>query len=674
MVVDQAKAHHRRDIDGLRAIAVLSVVFCHVGLPGFLGGYIGVDIFFVISGFLITGILIRETEAGQFSIVRFYERRARRILPALFLLLAFFLVAGFFFWPPWQYLDFVKSSVATLFFVSNVWFLHTTGDYFGATAEYEPLLHTWSLAVEEQFYIVFPIIIWITTRFGRAAVVGSIIFLSIASFVLSIWSIYSNPLASFFLTPMRAWELGLGALVALDILPRLQRRFAEIIAWSGILMICASIYLYSDDTAFPGFAALLPSLGAAAVVWSGAQCRTSVGSILSTPIPVAFGLISYSLYLWHWPALVIARGLVGKVHIDLVWAMAVILFSVLMAYLSWRYVERPFRKPPTMSGMSAATVFSLSAAGASVLLVANGLTFLYDGFEGRISPDVRAVYEKAVMVSDEEERCSAEAADAPFCTFGSEKRGEGAAEVLVWGDSHAAATLPGFDQWARKYNIGGVAAVKNACAPLRGIERADQGSHHACAAFNERVLDYVGAHPKLTYIILIGRWALLAEGNRAPGETGRNPVLTLASEENVPTDNLALFDHGMTATVKRLRDLGRDVILVEGIPEFGFDVPKRYLEAQFFGRPLSGGPSRAAFNARNARALSVLERVSHDYGARRVSVADVMCQSACKASANGNLLYRDDDHLSIDGAYFVVQRIMDSLVDPTNDENDMPLD
>lgn len=217
--------------------------------------------------------------------------------------------------------------------------------------------------------------------------------------------------------------------------------------------------------------------------------------------------------------------------------------------------------------------------------------------------------------------------------------------------------------------------MKNACAPLRVIERADQGSHHACAAFNERVLDYVSTHPKLTSIILIGRWALLAEGSRAPGETGRNPVLTLANEEkHVPADNLALFDHGMTATVKRLRDLGRDVVLVEGIPEFGFDVPKRYLEAQFFGRSQSSGPSRAAFNTRNARALSVLERVSHDYGARRVSVADVMCQSACKASADGNLLYRDDDHLSIDGAYFVVQRIMDSLVDPTNDENDMPLD
>jgi peptidoglycan/LPS O-acetylase OafA/YrhL len=155
MLVEKTKDHHRRDIDGLRAIAVLSVVFCHAGLPGFTGGYIGVDIFFVISGFLITGILIRESEDGKFSITQFYERRARRILPALFMLLAFFAVSGFFFWPPWQYLDFVRSSTATIFFISNIWFLHATGDYFSASAEYDPLLHTWSLAVEEKFYIVF---------------------------------------------------------------------------------------------------------------------------------------------------------------------------------------------------------------------------------------------------------------------------------------------------------------------------------------------------------------------------------------------------------------------------------------------------------------------------------------------------------------------------------------
>jgi peptidoglycan/LPS O-acetylase OafA/YrhL len=658
MLVEKTKAHHRRDIDGLRAIAVLSVVFCHAGLPRFTGGYIGVDIFFVISGFLITGILIRESEDGKFSIIRFYERRARRILPALFMLLAFFAISGFFFWPPWQYLDFVKSSTATIFFASNIWFLHTTGDYFGASAEYEPLLHTWSLAVEEQFYIVFPIIIWITTRWGRHAVVASILLLSSASFFLSVWSIYSSPLASFFLTPMRAWELGLGALVALEVFPQMQRRFAEIIAWIGVLMIFASIYFYSDDTVFPGPAAVLPCLGAAAIIWSGVQCKTSVAHILSTPIPVGFGLISYSLYLWHWPTLVIARGLVGSVHIGLVWATAVIAFSLLMAYLSWRYVERPFRKGPAMAGMGGAAVFSFTAAGASALLLTNGLIFLLDGFEGRISPSVRAVYEKAELVSEEEERCATEAADTSFCIFGSEKKGL-AAEVLVWGDSHAGAMLPGFDLWAHNNNISGVAAVKNACAPIRGIERADQGTRHACAAFNERVLNYVAVHPNLTSIILIGRWALLAEGERAPGETGRNPVLAPASEEDeAPVGNLALFNYGLEATLKRLHALDRNVILVEGIPEFGFDVPKRYLESQFFGRSLSRGPSRAAFDKRNARALSVLERVSREYGTRRVSVADVMCQSACKAFANGNLLYRDDDHLSIDGANFVVQKIM----------------
>lgn len=657
MLIDKTKVFHRRDIDGLRAVAVLSVVCCHVGLPGFTGGYIGVDIFFVISGFLITGILVRESEAGEFSIIRFYERRARRILPALFALLAFFLVSGFFFWPPWQYMDFVKSSTFTIFFASNFWFLYTTGDYFGASAEYQPLLHTWSLAVEEQFYIVFPLVIWITGRWGRNAVICLIASLSIASFCLSIWSIYSNPLAGFFLTSMRAWELGLGALLALGVFPQLRPRFAELIAWAGILAIFGCIYLYSDDTLFPGFAAVVPCLAAVIIIWSGSQGKTTVSFVLSAPVAVGFGLISYSLYLWHWPLLVVARGLVGAVHIDKSWATAVIVVSILMAFLSWRYVERPFRKGPALWG--GIGTFPYSAAAASVLLLVNGFTFLWSGFEGRIRPNVRAVYEQAVLVSDQEERCAAHAADTSFCMFGSETKEVSTAEILIWGDSHAAAMLPGFDMWARNNNISGAAAVKNACAPLRGIQRADQGTRHDCAAFNEQVLRHVTAHPNLTTIVLIGRWALAAEGARAPDETGRRSVLSLASEvDEAPVGNLALFSFGLTATVERLHALGRNVILVEGIPEFGFDVPKRYLEAQFFRRPILDGPSRAMFDARNARAQAVLEKVSHQYGARRVSVANFMCQTICNTFSQGNLLYRDDDHLSVYGAYFIVPRIM----------------
>ena len=308
---------YRKDIDGLRTIAVGSVCLSHAGFSGFAGGFIGVDIFFVISGFLITGILVQDAERGDFSILRFYERRARRILPALVFLIGVLFVAGYWLFPPWQYEALAKSAAATALFVSNFWFLESTGGYFGNAAEFEPLLHTWSLAVEEQFYIFFPLLIWALAGRSRATLGGVVLMSVVLSFVASIYATTRFPEENFYLLPTRAWELGLGALLAIGPVPAIRSRvLGEVLSWAAIVMMGLSIVILDGQSPFPGLNALAPCLATALLILVGHDQTTSVHRVLSTRPFVGIGLISYSLYLWHWPPLVIARTWNSDLHLE----------------------------------------------------------------------------------------------------------------------------------------------------------------------------------------------------------------------------------------------------------------------------------------------------------------------------------------------------------------------
>ncbi|MFC3097691.1 acyltransferase family protein [Alteraurantiacibacter palmitatis] len=240
-----ASAAYRSDIDGLRCLAILPVVFNHAGFSAVPGGFIGVDIFFVISGFLITGILARELDENSFSIVRFYERRARRILPALFAVILACLIAGWIIMLPSEYVRLAKSAIATLLFVSNFWFWHAAGDYFGANVVFEPLLHTWSLAVEEQFYIIFPLLLWGLSRLPRRIWIAAIAIICLVSFALSVWLTSAYPTFSFYLLPSRAWELGLGALLALGLIPPPPRNSPSVAAPDcGVRRTCSDCWQY----------------------------------------------------------------------------------------------------------------------------------------------------------------------------------------------------------------------------------------------------------------------------------------------------------------------------------------------------------------------------------------------------------------------------------------------
>lgn len=370
--------HYRPEIDGLRALAVVPVILFHAGLPAFAGGFVGVDIFFVISGYLITSIVIKELDQGHFSFGNFYERRARRILPALLLVMLCSMPFAWRWMMPDELKDFAQSLLAVLLFSSNLLFWQESG-YFDGEADLKPLLHTWSLGVEEQFYLLFPLSAWLAWRCFRQHVVPFYLALLLASLLASQWRLAEDASAAFYLLPFRAWELLLGALLALREAKaggRTPPRWGELSGAVGLLLILLSLALFGKETPFPGFAALLPTLGTLLLI-HGASSSTVVGKLLGQRLLVGIGLISYSAYLWHQVLFALTRLYTfNTAHIDVYKMLALLSFA--LAFLSWKYVEGPFRsasRVPFRPLVITLAVATLTVAGFGLAAVAT------DGFE-----------------------------------------------------------------------------------------------------------------------------------------------------------------------------------------------------------------------------------------------------------------------------------------------------
>ena len=639
--------HYRPEIDGLRTLAVVPVILFHAGVPAFGGGFVGVDVFFVISGYLITSILDRDLARGRFSLLRFYERRARRILPVLLLVAALCLPVAWVVMLPTEFADFGGSALAAALFSSNGYFWIDTG-YFATASELKPLLHTWSLAVEEQFYVVFPIFLWaVWTAPGRARVVATAL-LALASFALCLWAVTAWPSANFFLAPFRAWELLAGSLCAYALSGR-RPRGRDGPAFVGLGLLMASVVLIDATTPFPSAWTLLPVAGTVLVILHAAP-DTRVGRLLSLRPLVALGLLSYGAYLFHQPMLAFTR--LAMLDAPPVWVMAAIgLGAFAPAWASWTWVETPFRAGgaalPSMWG-----VFAVSGAGLATLAAVGTVIWLSGGVPLRHS-DIAAMELRARIVPDRascafEGRIDAGALEACLADLTP-------ADLVLWGDSHGRALAHALRSGAEGQGRRLVTLTHEGCLPVPGTHRDTDGAA-SCTAFTATVRDALARYPGIP-VVIAARWTFALDGTRFDnGEGGRESgpeVATLAPGTTL-SDRIVTEVSALAAT--------RPVTVVGPIPEAGWNVPAR------FGRLMRDGPaatlstSRAVFDTRNAAAFAVMDDLARR-GVRLVDAGPAFCgQRRCLNAADGVSLYADDDHLSGAGAARIVPLILSGTV------------
>ena len=495
---------YRADIDGLRAVAVLAVVFYHLKVLKVWGGFIGVDVFFVISGFLISSVILKEIAESRFSLSFFYQRRIRRILPALMVMMGVTVIAACAFLLPSELEDFAKSLLAASLSVSNFFFWLHSG-YFDAPAADQPLLHTWSLAVEEQFYIFFPLFLVFIRRFFPGKFKIAIVFLACASFALSVVGAYKFADATFYLPMTRAWELLLGTILSLQLFPSItSKHWRNVASAVGLLMILAAAFSYDVSTPFPGAAALVPCVGAALIISAGQYGSSFVGRILSSKPLVFIGLISYSFYIWHWPIIVFQKlSMIQVPDASGRSVKAVILvISIVLATLSWRYIETPFRKGKLY--LSGASTFKFAAATTLGLVVVAAFILGFRGFPSRYSPE-------EIKVASYAKEQNTYRIGTCFLTSGNQAKDFDAADCmrqdsskknyLLLGDSHAAQLWSGLA--AAFPNLNFLEATSSGCEPTLRHKVFDL---RRCTVTMDYVFnDYLPKH-HIDQVLLAARW------------------------------------------------------------------------------------------------------------------------------------------------------------------------
>lgn len=650
---------YRSDIDGLRAIAVGSVVLFHARIPPFTGGYIGVDVFFVISGFLITSILHSEMAAGTYSLVDFYDRRIRRIFPALFLMMAATTLCAAFVMMPRQMMGYTQTLIPSALFFANIHFEDLL-NYFGPAADDVPLLHLWSLAVEEQFYIFFPLILYGLMRLGgRRLAVAGLALIAIASLAYAQSIVETAQSAAFFLLQCRAWELLAGALLAMVSLPRLRETHARWLGIAGALAILVPVFAYDKETVFPGLWAVPPVLGAVAIIHSGAFAPNGiVARVLSLKGMVYTGRISYALYLWHWPMLVLAAMWKGR-HTTYIESGLVVAVAVLVSALSLKYVETPLRRGSALGGRRLVRIGAGAGAILATVILALGLQQLGRGIFP-ISPLGAAAEAAADDRSQFQRQCNNNARfwtpdqmkPIAQCALGP-GADKGSYDVVVWGDSHAGATFLGLAEIAQSLGATVRLQYMAGCPPLiGGVARQEQNSGSVCASYVTGVMEEIRRiKPKV--VVLVSRWSLWTTRagrgfalvtDEVPGGTARDR----ASSERA-------FAHMMDRTVAELRRLGAQVIVLGQSPEYRPAPAGCVATREFKGE----GNAEACMSQSLARTLDVIgpanevvtATANRHPGVTAFRMADIFCRDGhCTAGEGGRFFYVDGDHLSVTGA------------------------
>lgn len=659
---------YRKDIEGLRAIAVVPVVLYHVAQSFLPGGFVGVDIFFVISGYLISSNIFEQSDKGSFTILSFYERRIRRIAPAyLFLLFAVSILVVLFSFPA-ETRQFGWSVISAVLSVSNFYFW-STANYFGLSAEELPLLHTWSLAVEEQFYLIFPVIIVYIRRYRHRTQAGILLSILLASLAGSAIAVYLAPVSAFYLLPTRAWELLMGTVLAWQANRRKGAAFAasdnfvpsglglkpqtltrtlvgalsaksdDLIAIIGLGLIASSMVLYNSEMPFPGLRAIPPCLGAAMIIHAGRRRENIVSHLLGFAPMQLVGKISYSLYLWHWPILVFQRMDFVLVRTDsrLIARGSVILASFICALLSWWFVERWTRNRTLIS--TKALVIG-SAASALALCLFGAAMIAADGFPNRFSPEARAA--AAYLDYDQDRqfrvgRCFLPR-DHEFTSFDQKEclpNTPGRPNYLVFGDSHAAALSYGLRSAFPDANVLQISGV--GCPPLIAMQRSFSPS---CPALVDLALNQLPASRKISEVWLVARWNL--------GRTGAAPGWN--------RDWLA----ELRQTIEFIRSRDIEVVLVGPMPEYQTELPRLIAQSQQRHDP---NFTHSFLTPSSLELDQQMQAFAKENAVRYVSLAQAICHDGqcLETDANQIPLLFDSDHLDDAGSVLVASLIKAQL-------------
>lgn len=641
---------YRSDIDGLRAVAVLPVIFFHADIPGFTGGFVGVDVFFVISGYLITSIILDDISGKGFSIARFYERRIRRIFPAFFPVIAFsFVLSGFLFYSK-SFKLFGESVTAATLFYSNILFWRTAG-YFDAASITKPLMHTWSLSVEEQFYIFFPLLLVAINRFFGSRYFFWLLCLWFLSFTVSVVGVYIYPIPTFYLMPTRAWELLTGSVLALGYFPLVRSRFQQnILSIIGLALILFSVFFYSEDTLFPGVMAVMPVFGSALVIYAGIERVGFVQKLLSFKPIVYIGLISYSLYLWHWPILVFVKYLLFR-DLFLYEAFALILLSFIVSMLSYKFIEQPFRGPHLMVpdrkmlfGLAVIVMFFVSTAGYIVSFL-NGIPSRYSASETYVDNMAKDMKTDSQWLNYDKNRETISELDkgAKPAIIGNDAA---VPSFVLWGDSHAKSLVAAIEKSASEYGLSGYdIAHGNVIRPLLDVQLVGYGMNED-VLFNRSVIDFIRNDPEIKVVIMAGFWSVKRKLRDVSGEyPGRQ-----SSE--------VLLEAGLHRSVKAVLALGRKVVLVADIPILKDD-PHRflYVASRFGKKPDFNIISETLeeYRERNEENLIVLNELSSHQDVVLVRLDSMLFDKdkGLKVIDDNVMFYVDDDHLTTAGSRYL---------------------
>lgn len=682
------KRAYRPDIDGLRAVAVLLVVAYHAGVPGLSGGYVGVDVFFVISGYLITRLMLDEhASTNRIDLLAFWSRRIRRILPALVTMLVAVALAGTWILLPWEQRDLLEGARSAVLSLANFHFHGMSGGYFSSSIELQPLLHTWSLGVEEQFYFVWPILLSLLLAFGRRTAVVVAPLLIVVSLTASIWSVSSSPTNAFYLPWFRVWELLIGALLALTgLVIRRGRTMAGVI---GLGLIVAASILYDTSTRFPGAAALLPTIGAALIIAS--RPDSVINRTLAIRPMRGIGLVSYSWYLVHWPALVLVR--IATQTDSLGRDIAVAIGSLPLAVASWWFVERRFRPTHTPRPRDKRVVVAVGLATIAVITAVTGAVMPRSLSAQSVDPGTTLVGPTPNRILETTERASDSTVVEPEIDW--RKRPaqlelsrvvpdlpcsnyelpmpfdprcrlvEGQSVIVLAGDSHAASIAPVFVDLAQREGWGLALASQPRCPFLPDTEiLVCETKYDECTAWNRKVLDDIVRHAAdIRAVVVTARSGYYFPGKGIATDTVCQADLSVDGRPATRDEAFRLWRDGLNRLATTLETVGVRLIVVHDVPELerwpSDCLARRSVERCSTGRSelaSYAGPARQAERAANTNP----PRISY------IDPLIALCDDElCPPVRGETILYRDDHHLTPAGS-LLLRGVVDAAFTPNS--------